>query len=805
MEYIAHKTPDNRIQIVKEHSKATAKRGEKDACFMRMEKLYRLTALLHDMGKNTQLSCEYQKTVGSGEVWKKGTVVHSNCGGKYIYERFVRKEPNKSNSDVFLAEIISTVIMSHHGLFDFYSPKVGNNSNTFLNKINNDNYDYEECKKVTFREIINENEITTLFSDAKKELLNFVKLFSANGKRPKVKEAYFNFSMLTRMILSILINSDHSDTAEFVNQTIIKDFCGDSLLWGKCCNYFEEKIKDFDKSTELNAIRSEISDKAYNFSKNPASIVRMTVPTGGGKTLSALRYAINHAKVFNKSRIFYVAPFNSILGQNYKTIKEYLPNDVAVLPHFGDVISFKNDENTEQQPLRCLTENWGSPVITTSMVQFLNSLFDGRINSIRKMRGLINSVIILDEIQSIPVSCITLFNRAVEFLAKACRCTIVLCTATQPPFDKLKHGITINDECEMIGDFEYYSRVMRRTRIIDKTRDTPYSFDETADFLYSLSENNKSILCIVNTKKTAYSVYTSVKKLLEFENKMNKFKLFHLSANMCPKHRDEVIEQMKSGIKEGKRVICVSTQIIEAGVDISFDTAVRSIAGIGSIIQSAGRCNRNKEKAVGDVYIINIEDENTSRIKEISKGIRITASTLSAMKKNPLLYNGDILSPKAISDFYIDYYNEFEIEKDFLVNDPQADIKTTIFNMLSTNPDAACLKRKKDNMETTMLKQAFKTAGEYFEAISDDTMAVIVPYGYGKKIISELLSDGNKDYKKLIKEAQNYSVGLHRSFENEAFIKRDEITGILFLADGYYDDACGFTETPNFNFNDYYN
>ena len=281
------------------------------------------------------------------------------------------------------------------------------------------------------------------------------------------------------------------------------------------------------------------------------------------------------------------------------------------------------------------------------------------------MRGLINSVIIIDEVQSIPYEFIRLFNMAMEFLAYVCNCTIVLCTATQPPFEVMNYCLRLDESCEMINGFEDYSEKMRRTRIIDKTISGGYTADNVADFLHLLSEDCRTILCIVNTKKAAFEVFKSAKNLFEDEEII----LVHLSTNMCPEHRANVIKKMKDDMKKGKRVLCISTQLIEAGVDISFETVVRSLAGTDSIVQAAGRCNRNAERDIGYVYIVNIsnEYENVSSLKSIQKGKSATIGLLKRIEKKPDEYE-DLLDLNAIKKFYINYYRNFE-KKDLYIKD----------------------------------------------------------------------------------------------------------------------------------------
>ena len=239
----------------------------------------------------------------------------------------------------------------------------------------------------------------------------------------------------------------------------------------------------------------------------------------------------------------------------------------------------------ENENYRYYTENWGSPIIATSMVQFL---------------------------------CISLFNLGINFLTEICGCTVVLCSATQPTFDsEIKHQIRISQNSELLDDRAEYAEKFRRTKVVDALRPKGYTYDETAEFVLHTAKESNSVLLIVNTKEASKTVYSIIKERLP-----DGFEAVHLSTHMCPAHRKAVLSAYS-----GEKVICVSTQLIEAGVDISFETVIRSLAGLDSIIQSAGRCNRNRETDLGSVYVINISDENISRIKTIRIGAAIPSES----------------------------------------------------------------------------------------------------------------------------------------------------------------------------------
>ena len=378
-------------------------------------------------------------------------------------------------------------------------------------------------------------------------------------------------------------------------------------------------------------------------------------------------------------------------------------------------------------------ENWGSPIIATSMVQFLNTLFLGKITSVRRMRGLIDSVIILDEIQSVPVECISLFNLGINFLTEICGCTVVLCSATQPTFDsEIKHQIRISQNSELLDDRAEYAEKFRRTKVVDALRPKGYTYDQTAEFVLHTAKESNSVLLIVNTKEASKTIYSIIKE--------------------------------------------------RAGVDISFETVIRSLAGLDSIIQSAGRCNRNGETDLGSVYVINISDENISRIKTIRIGAAITRRLMETMRKTPTLFHGDITCEAAVSKYYRDYFKEAGTELDYNVS--AGDLHTTMFQLLSVNTDVK--KRAEaygDRNFNQCFNQSFKTAGKAFQVIEEYANSVVVPFGEGKKLIEALCSEKLSAHTpELLRQLGHYSIGLSDR-QCEGRVERNEKTGVLILKD----------------------
>ncbi len=776
MSYAARVCPDGRIQTVKEHTDGVCQKAEKDALLFGTAAMTKLMSLLHDMGKNTAYSNLYQHTVGVGKQWMNDKPIHSHAGARLIDERYGINSMDINS--VILSELSETVIMAHHGLFDCLSP-VGRNH--LLRKIQNQDYDFDEARQLLLNEIASSEQLDSLFITATAEM--HTKFHRLQKITVKKSELSFYVSMLFRMQLSILVNADHADAAEFATGEPAPFDNGNTALWEGCSTFLEKKLSEFDNTSDIQNIRSEISQRLLKKSNENKRIVRLTIPTGGGKTLSGLRYSVNYAKYFDKRRIIYVAPFNSILEQNAAVFRQFLPDDIEILEHYGDM----TDDDTR---FRFFSENWSAPVITTSMVQFFNTLFLGKISSVRRMRGLLNAVIIIDEVQSVPVECVTLFNLAINFLAEICGCTVVLCSATQPTLsEEVMHPLLLSPNDELIEYKLAYTKVFKRTKITDSLTSDGFTYAQTADFVINKAESAKSVLLIVNTKASAKTVYTLLKERLPGD-----VTVVHLSTQMCPSHRKCVLAKLKKHLDNGDKVVCVSTQLIEAGVDISFETVIRCLAGLDSIIQSAGRCNRNCEAEVGNVYVIRIADENISRIKAINTGAAITERLMMTIRANPLLFNGDLTGNEAINRYYRDYYNAFKHELDFPVT--VDGIETSIFELLSTNQKA----RNMADKPNRCMNQAFQTAGMAFKVIDDYAQTVLVPYGKGKDYINMLCANHLLlPSAALFRDLQPFTIGLSDK-QCKGRVTRNEDTGILILKEGFYNDEYGFDPNGNQDF-----
>jgi len=405
----------------------------------------------------------------------------------------------------------------------------------------------------------------------------------------------------------------------------------------------------------------------------------------------------------------------------------------------------------------------------------------------------------------LPVKCVQLFNVAVNFLVNNCGSTVVLCTATQPLLDKIEpksRALPITTEQQMITNTRQLFDDLKRVEVKDKTKVGGWSYDEIKELIGQKVVESGSVLVVVNTKTSAREIYQQCKQIDNVET-------YHLSTHMCPAHRLDVLNQVKKCLdpKNPMPVICVSTQLIEAGVDISFGSVIRFLAGLDSIAQAAGRCNRHNEQypALGEVFIINPAEENINRLEDIRIGKEKTERLLGEFKDNPERFGNNIISPEAMEQYYQYYFYQRAKEMNYPVtaNSPVGR-EDNLFNLLSVNSLSVAEYRRinNDKYPAIPLKQAFMTAAKSFQAIESITRGIVVPYGKeGKDIVNELCSayELEKQYK-LIRRAQRYSVnvfpGVLKRLQEHAVHEVQTGSGILYLNERYYSDEFGLSETP---------
>ena len=751
-----------------------------------------LIGMLHDMGKETNRFNSYihYSSANPNDKSLKGSVNHSTAGAKFIYDNFYNiTDPYQT----LTAQLISLAICSHHGgLIDCLDL---NGIDIFTDKMNTDKeIFYDEALSNFKEECLEMEHINELFNKSKEEIK--ATLVKINKIDNSAKFGQFGAGMLLKYIFSCVIDADRYDTYSFMEDREPKQNINRPALWNELADVLETKLGSYPKLSKIDFLREEVSMSCKNFAKNKPGVYQLSVPTGGGKTLSSLRYALEHAKRFNKDRIFYIIPFTTIIDQNAKEIKNILGRDDIILEHHSNLVV-----DNEQEDYKLLTERWDSPIILTTMVQFLDTLFSGGTQGIRRMHNLANSIIIFDEIQAIPIKCINMFNSAINFLSNICNTTAILCTATQPILSKTERPIKLSENANIISDIHEKFEQFKRVNLVDKRLVGGYSSVEIKDLVLDTMEQVESVLVILNTKNTAKEVFYELKKANDDLTEEKQYLIYHLSTNMCPSHRMSILQDIREKLGQ-YRVICISTQLIEAGVNISFGCVVRSLAGLDSIAQAAGRCNRHGESLCSNVYVVNVEGENVSKLKDIKEGQECTKRILDEYKENPKTLDNDLLSPKAMERYYKYYYHNKSIEMNYTLCKPNND--KSMYDLLSDNNDAVnAFNGRYGYKPKLMLKQAFKTAGNNFQVIDQNTTGVIVPYGEGKSLITLINGACNlRELKQYLKKAQQFSVNLYEQDKR----KLDDMGGIIKLKDGailalrdeFYKEDVGvaFEEAP---------
>lgn len=760
--FAAHISADiRREQSVQEHCRNTAELCAGYCKIVGTENIGRLAGLLHDAGK---LCNDFDNYIRGISRFSRGEIDHSYAGAKYITE-------NADKVHAGVSRLIARVIISHHGLHDW----VDENCKDYFNiRIANDK-NYGQIKQNILL-TIGTDEFDELIKKAADEYRALCQKIKNISKTPT--DCAFYLGLLERFLESALIDADRTDTASFMDDVEYPKYSAVPELWQSMKNNMEKKLAEFSERTDvISEQRKSISDRCADFAKNDVKICRLIVPTGGGKTLSSLRFAIEYCLEHGMEKIVYTAPFMSILEQNGAEIKSIAGED-NFIEHHSNALAEKSDNNEELSDYELHTERWDKPVIATTMVQFLNALFLGKSASVRRFHRIAKSVIIIDEVQSIPLKCLNMFDLAVNFLSHICGAAVVLCTATQPVTDDVRHPMLMDENESMTGDYQVDFEVFRRTEIIPDIDPYGYSYEEAADFCADKFTTAGDLLVIVNTKSSALKMYDLIRNRCG-----NDADVVHLSTNMCPQHRRDKIKAIRKLLGEKKPVICVTTQLIEAGVDISFRCVVRSLAGLDSAVQAAGRCNRHGESIdVRPVYLIKLKEEKLGNLKEISTAQDITQHIAESGEYT------DISSPEAVSDYFVKLY---QYEKDKLSY--SVPVNETLVNYLSLNkkryemlPDPKpCSKFE---------SQAFKTAGKLFQVIDENTRDVIVPYNEEAEEIISRLENSNENISVLLRKAQKYTVSIYigterKLYENNAL--RDISCGAVILDNSHYNNEFG--------------
>lgn len=553
MKYVAHISEDGlREQSVKEHLEGVAKlAGEFASEFCYGDWGY-CCGMLHDIGKYSE---RFQNRIRGNEA----KVDHATAGAQLC------QELGKEKGGFYTA--LAYCIAGHHaGLSDTGTSVDTGVRGTFMGRMKKKVEPYQAYKE----------EITI-------PLLKTPFFRTADRKDPS-----FAMSFLIRMLYSCLVDADYLDTEGFMRDGETERTAGEEIpvLLEKLNRYISGWLVNEDRDT-INGRRTEILKSCIKKGSEKKGLFRLTVPTGGGKTAASLAFALNHAAVHGMKRIIYVIPYTSIIEQNAKVFCDILGEN-NVLEHHSN-IDYGSSE--ELKPKQLAAENWDLPIVVTTNVQFFESLFSNKSSKCRKLHNIANSIIIFDEAQMLPNDYLKPCIAAMEELIRHYQSSIVLCTATQP---SLRAFFSPDMDClELCPRMEEQFRFFKRSTLKDLGRISE------EELLERLKVENQA-LCILNTKKGVRKVYEELKG----EG------VYHLSTFMYPKHRKARLAAIRERLKSGTKCTVIATSLVEAGVDLDFQTVYRQLAGVDSMIQAAGRCNREGKRDLSDsfTYIFQMED-----------------------------------------------------------------------------------------------------------------------------------------------------------------------------------------------------
>ena len=534
---------------------------------------------------------------------------------------------------------------------------------------------------------------------------------SAPPLKADAHHPFFSYAFFTRMLYSCLVDADYLDTEAFYSnlENKVAERSGYPDLnvlqhnFNQFINEFRRRIAEAPEQTEaekrnaaLNRLRSEILDHAVEQAAQPQGLFTLTVPTGGGKTFTSMSFALEHAKRHDMRRVIYVIPFTSIIEQNAAEFRKAFGElgEQAVLEHHSTFDDDKLQNEATKDKLRLASENWDAPIVVTTAVQFFESLFADRSSRCRKLHNIAGSVIILDEAQMLPLNLLLPIMQAIKELAQNYRCSVVMCTATQP---------AVQAENGFYRGFENVREIAPKpTALFDKLRRTTVQYIGTqtdVDLLTKLAEHPK-MLVIVNNRRHARSLYDQAKHLDG---------TFHLTTLMCAKHRSQKLDEIRGRLKNGEPCRVIATSLIEAGVDVDFPLVMRAEAGLDSVAQAAGRCNREGKRPSENsfVWIFAPEDkwQAPPELATQAAVMRLTADSFS----------DDLLSTQAVAAYFAELYqlkgNELDNKK--------------------------ILKMHNDRGQS--LDFPFQTIADKFRMIESHMQPLIIPFdGEAENLISSL-------------------------------------------------------------------
>lgn len=691
-------TEENEWQLLEEHLQNVADCAASFASSFGYENWGRALGLLHDAGK---VNPAFQRRLrGLGEH-----VDHSTPGAWEALSRY-RSELGDANG-----RLLAFALVGHHGgipngMRGERTPLKSRLAKEGVDDIAREFDDYAAGVGIS------------LPRDNSLEPIPLEKLALCGKRDIAMSRGIFSTSVLVRMLFSCLVDADYLDTEHFVTPDVsaARDCisCETMAKLSQKLDAYMESLKSTVTSSHVNSMRAMVLDDCRSAAQWVPGIYTLTVPTGGGKTLASLSFALHHAAANNMDRVIYAIPFTSIVEQNAQVFRSVLGDDNVLEHHSNyDFDAVDNDERRLAE--RLAVQNWDAPLVVTTNVQLLESLFSNKPSKCRKLHNIANSVIVLDEAQMLPDNLLTVSLAMLEELVADFNVTVVLCTATQPaleglwPFGANPREIASHQD-ELLSVFGHRTRFVIEGGIKEGA---------LIDTLASCQQ----VLCIVGTKKKARVIYEDVFNRVCEEELCDEDNLgvFHLSANMTPLHRSEIIAEIRRRLSVGERCIVISTQLIEAGVDVDFPVVYREMAGIDSLVQAAGRCNREGRLPEGVVHVFEISDEADLGLSSV----RLDRSWLGQMKdiaRCVIDAHGKTLDSSMSKEFFEDRYGA--------ATEKGLDVEGLYSAMTSESLIAA------DPLFGTL---NFEDYANKYRIIEDASVPIFVPWGEkGMELLDEL-------------------------------------------------------------------
>ena len=619
--YYAHSAenlPYEHWQTMESHACNVGGMAAGFAAYFGAQEIARATGLLHDVGKYSPL---FDKRL-HGDPKR---VDHSTAGAKIAVERW----------GVRLGKMMAFCIAGHHaGLAN--GAGAGDGRSTLQQRL-----DWQFGADIPKLDEVWRQEI------------DLPETLPAPSVKPDAGDyPHFTCAFFIRMLYSCLVDADFLDTEAFYAkleqretvrgghpdlETLRPVFFDFINAFRRCATQAPKETEEQQRNAALNRLRGEILDYAVAQAQQDTGLFSLTVPTGGGKTFTSMAFALEHAKAHGLRRVIYVIPFTSIIEQNAAEFRKAFGalGEAAVLEHHSSFDDARLQGENSKDKLRLASENWDMPVVVTTAVQFFESLFADRSSRCRKLHNIAGSVIILDEAQMLPLNLLLPIMQAIKELAQNYHCSVVMCTATQP---------AVQAENGFYRGFENVREIAPKpTALFDKLRRTTVQHigkQTDADLLAKLAEHPQ-ILVIVNNRRHARSLYDQAKHLDG---------TFHLTTLMCAKHRSQKLDEIRGRLKKGEACHVIATSLIEAGVDVDFPLVMRAEAGLDSVAQAAGRCNREGKRPSENSFVwIFAPEEQWKAPPEL-------AAQAAVMRLTADSFSDDLLSTQAVAAYFAELY-----------------------------------------------------------------------------------------------------------------------------------------------------